>query len=81
MSILNAAFYLNRSRVFGWQILKTVSPTDTYTTIFHMSVLPGVVSDVRSRISMERVKSSLDCYVGKTKEQLNKVGHTTNEML
>ena len=34
MSILNTAFYLNRLRVFGWHILKTVSPTDTYTNIF-----------------------------------------------
>ena len=65
--------------MFDWQIFKRVSPTDTYTTIFHVSVLLGVVSDIRSRISMERVESFLDCYVGKTKEQLDKVGHATNQ--
>jgi len=25
----------NHSRVFGWQILKSVVPTDPYSTIFH----------------------------------------------
>jgi len=44
MAILNSAFYLNHSRVFGWQILKSVVPTDAYSTIFHM--LPSVVDDV-----------------------------------
>ena len=33
MVILNAAFYLNHSRVFGWHILKSVVPTDAYNTI------------------------------------------------
>ena len=37
MAILNAAFYLNHLRVFGWQILKGVVPT---------AVLPSVVDDV-----------------------------------
>ena len=46
MAILNAAFYLNHSRVFGWQILKSVVPTDAYSTIFHNAVLPSVVDDV-----------------------------------
>ena len=46
MAILNAAYYLNHSRVFGWQILKSVVPTDTYSTIFHNAVLPSVVDDV-----------------------------------
>jgi len=46
MAILNAAFYLNHSRVFGWQILKTVVPTDAYSAIFHNAVLPSVVDDV-----------------------------------
>ena len=46
MVILNAAFYLNHSRVFGWQILKSVVPTDAYSTIFHNVVLPSVVDDV-----------------------------------
>ena len=32
MAILNAALYLNHSRVFGWQILKSVVPTDAYST-------------------------------------------------
>ena len=39
MVILNAAFYLNHSWVFGWQILKCVVPTDVYSTIFHNTVL------------------------------------------
>jgi len=43
MAIFNAAFYLNHSRVFGWQILKSVVPTDAYSTIFHNAVLPSVV--------------------------------------
>ena len=42
MAILNAAFYLDHSRVFGWQILKSVVPTDAYNTIFHNAVLPSV---------------------------------------
>jgi len=46
MAILNAAFYLNHSRVFGWQILKSVVPTGAYSTIFHNAVLPSVVDDV-----------------------------------
>ena len=46
MAILNAAFYLNHSRVFGWQILKSVVPTDASSTIFHNAVLPSVVDDV-----------------------------------
>ena len=47
MAILNnAAFYLNHSRVFGWQILKSVAPSDAYSTIFHNAVLPSVVNDV-----------------------------------
>ena len=47
MAILNnAAFYLNHSRVFGWQILKSVAPSDAYSTIFHNPVLPSVVDDV-----------------------------------
>ena len=46
MAILNAVFYLNHSRVFGWQILKSVVPTDAYSTIFHNAVLPSVVDDV-----------------------------------
>ena len=46
MAILNAAFYLNHSRMFGWQILKSVVPTDAYSTIFHHAVLPSVVDDV-----------------------------------
>ena len=46
MAILNAAFYLNHSRVFGWQILKSVVPTDAYSTIFHNAVLLSVVDDV-----------------------------------
>jgi len=41
-AILNAAFYLNHSRVFGWQILKSVVATDAYSTIFHNAVLPSV---------------------------------------
>ena len=45
MAILNAAFYLNHSRVFGWQILTSVMPTDAYSTIFHNAVLPSVVGD------------------------------------
>jgi len=32
--------------VFGWQILKSVVPTDAYSTIFHNAVLPSVVDDV-----------------------------------
>ena len=44
--ILNAAFYLNHSRVFGWQFLKSVVPTDAYSTIFHNAVLRSVVDDV-----------------------------------
>ena len=44
MAILNAAYYLNHSRVFGWQILKSVVPTDAY--ISHNAVLPSVVDDV-----------------------------------
>ena len=28
MAIVNVALYLNRSVVFGWQILKTFTPTD-----------------------------------------------------
>ena len=39
MAILNAAFYLNNSRVFDWQILKSVVPTDGYSTIFTPLVL------------------------------------------
>ena len=46
MAILNTAFYLNHSRVFGRQILKSVVPTDAYSTIFHNAVLPSVVDDV-----------------------------------
>ena len=46
MAILNAAFYPNHSRVFGCQILKSVVPTDGYSTIFHIAVLPSVVDDV-----------------------------------
>ena len=46
MAILNAAFYLNHSRVFGWQILKSVAPSDAYSTIFHNAVLLSVVDDV-----------------------------------
>jgi len=46
MVILNAAFYLNHLRVFGWQILKSVAPSDAYSTIFHNAVLPSVVDDV-----------------------------------
>jgi len=46
MAILNAVFYLNHSRVFGWQILKSVVSTDAYSTIFHSAVLPSVVDDV-----------------------------------
>ena len=46
MAILNAAFYLNHSWVFGWQILKSIVPTDAYNTIFHNAVLPSVVDDV-----------------------------------
>ena len=46
MAILNAALYLNHSRVFGWQILTSVVPTDAYSTIFHNAVLPSVVDDV-----------------------------------
>ena len=45
MAILNAAYYLNHSRVFGWQILKSVVPTDAYN-IFHNAVLPSVVDNV-----------------------------------
>ena len=50
MAILNAAFYLNRSRepVYGRQNLNTVTPTNTYTTIFHTSVLLGVVVEVQT---------------------------------
>ena len=44
-AILNAAIYLNHLRVFGWQILKSVVPTDAYSTIFHNAVLPSVVDD------------------------------------
>ena len=46
MAILNAAFYLNHSRVFGWPILTSVVPTDAYSTIFDNAVLPSVVDDV-----------------------------------
>ena len=46
MAILNAAFYLNHSRVFDWQILKSVVPTYGYSTIFHNAMLPSVVDDV-----------------------------------
>ena len=46
MAILNAAFYLTPSRVFGWQILMSVVPSDAYSTIFHDAVLPSVVDDV-----------------------------------
>ena len=46
MVILNAAFYLNHSQVFGWLILTSVMPTDAYSTIFHNAVLPSVVDDV-----------------------------------
>ena len=46
MAILNAAFYLNHSRVFDWQIVKSVVPTDAYSTIFHNAVLPSVVDNV-----------------------------------
>ena len=42
MVILNPAFYLNHLRVFGWQILTSVVPTDAYSTIFHNAVLPSV---------------------------------------
>ena len=45
MAILNAAFYLNHSRVFGWQILTSIVPTDAYSNIFHNAVLPSVVDD------------------------------------
>ena len=45
IAIFNAAFYLNHLRVFGWQILKSVVPTDAYSTIFHNAVLPSVVDD------------------------------------
>jgi len=74
MAILNAAFYLNQSRVFGWQILKSVVPTNTYSTIFHNAVLPSVVDHVKDRISIERLQSCLGCYVGRNKDQLDKVG-------
>ena len=46
MAILNAAFYLNHLRVFDWQILKSVVPTDGYSTIIHNAVRPSVVDDV-----------------------------------
>jgi len=45
MAILNAVIYLNHSWVFGWQILKSIVPTDAYSTIFHNAVLPSVVDD------------------------------------
>jgi len=61
MAILNAAFYLNYSRVFGWQILKSVVPADTYSTIFHNAVLPSVVDNVKDRISIEHLQSSIGC--------------------
>ena len=46
MAMLNAAFYLNHSQAFGWQILTSIVPTDAYSTIFHNAVLPSVVDDV-----------------------------------
>jgi len=46
MAMLNAAFYLNHSRVFGWKILTSVVPTDAHSTIFHNAVLTSVVDDV-----------------------------------
>ena len=80
MAILNAAIYLNHSRVFGWQVLKSVMPTDAYNTIFHNAVLPSVVDDVKDRISIERLQSCLGCYVGKNKEQLDNFNNKNNSM-
>jgi len=56
-------------RVFGWQIFENVVPTDTYSTIFHNAVLPTVVDDVKDRISIECLQSSLGCYMYVGKER------------
>ena len=37
MVIRNAAVYLNWLQVFGWQIMKTITPINMYTTILHTS--------------------------------------------
>ena len=43
MAILNAVFYLNHSRVFGWQIFTSVVPTDAtapfFTTLCYQALL------------------------------------------